>query len=142
MDQCGNHMTSSLPLQIIIFFHWWFCLFWLLMNIFLFSWKVYTYYYSASALGWEITIMVLMLTLEATRFQLASRGNKTEKFLPLAWSAGLAIPSLVGYCFFVELQTYILRLDIILNSISICFVSLELLLSVNTMITFYRMSSR
>ena len=66
----------------------------------------YTYYYSASALGWEITIMVLMLTLEATRFQLASRGNKTEKFLPLAWSAGLAIPSLVGYCFFVDLQTY------------------------------------
>lgn len=83
-------------------------------------------------------MLVLMAFVEHSRLSLASRGNKTEQIPPLLWSICLGVPMLVGFSFFLTIQTYVLRLDVILNTIALVFVSLELLFSLVTSMSFYR----
>jgi len=45
---------------------------------------------------------------------------------------------IVGHSYFLTLQIYVLRLDVILNVISLVFVSLEFLLGILTCLSFYR----
>ena len=52
--------------------------------------------------------MVFLLPLiDASRLKLATRGNKTEQIPPLVWSLLLSVPSILGYIFFMQLQTYV-----------------------------------
>jgi transmembrane protein 216 len=83
-------------------------------------------------------MLFLMAFIENTRIFLASRGNKTEQIPPLVWSMSLSIPMIVGYVYFLTMQTYVLRIDVITNTIALCFVSLELLFSIFTSLSFYR----
>jgi len=41
----------------------------------------------------------------------------------------ISLPIIVGYAWFIRLQTYVMRLDIIVASIGLSFVGLELFLS-------------
>jgi len=111
----NQQMLSSLPLQIF----------------------VHVFYYPPSAFQWEISMTFFLTFIDATRQTLASRGNKTEQLKPLLWSIGLSVPVVVGYTFFLHLQTYVVRSDLILNSISLVLVSFTFLCSVYTAITFY-----
>jgi len=67
----------------------------------------YRFYYPPSAIEWEVSMVFLLSLIDASRRALTSRGNKTEQLKPLAWSIGLAVPVVVGYAFFLDLQTYV-----------------------------------
>ncbi len=41
------------------------------------------------------------------RLELGSRGNKTSECIVLIWSCCLAVPTIVGLCFFLRLQSYV-----------------------------------
>jgi hypothetical protein len=93
-----------------------------------------------------------------------SKGNKTEQIIPLLWALALDVPVLVGYSYYIDLQTYMwerldllpacrcdvmimlmktifalcsLRVDLILNAIGIVFVGLESFACVLTGFSFY-----
>jgi len=83
-------------------------------------------------------MLFLISCIEAPRIFFASKGNKTEQIPPLAWSIALSAPVLVAHTYFLRLQTYVLRLDVIINSISLVFIGLELILSITTFVGFYR----
>ena len=52
--------------------------------------------------------MLFMLAfIEHTRLVLASRGNKTEQIPPLLWSIALGIPMIVGFVYYLTIQTYV-----------------------------------
>lgn len=57
--------------------------------------------------------------------------------LRIGRSLGLAVPVILVYAFILSLQTYVLRLDIIVAIIGLVFVGLEGLLSIGTAISFY-----
>jgi len=86
---------------------------------------------------WEVVIMILLILLNGFRLSLATRGNKTEELSPLVWSMGLIVPALVGHVFFLCLQTYVLQIDVVLNSLSLTFLSTEFILSGYIGYTFY-----
>ena len=65
------------------------------------------FFYPVHAFRWEIAIVVLLTFIDATRQALASRGNKTEELKPILWSVGLTFPVVIGYTFFLHLQTYV-----------------------------------
>lgn len=81
------------------------------------------------AYGWEIVMAIFTAMLDLTRQELASRGNKLGKLDLLLWSIGLSIPLIAGYTFFLCLQSYVLRLDVILNVAALTYLSPQLLIS-------------
>ncbi len=83
-------------------------------------------------------MLALMAFIDGTRLILGSRGNKTEQIPPLAWSIALSIPMALGFSFFLTIQTYVLRLDVVTNTIALVFLGLSFFFSLFTMISFYR----
>ena len=83
--------------------------------------------------------MVIVLGIvEYTRLFLGSRGNKTETVGPLVWSLVLSAPALVAYVYYLRLQIFVTRLDLVLNGIGVGFVALEVLLGMFTIVTFVK----
>ena len=92
--------------------------------------------YPPSALGLEVFQVFLYAIIEMVRIFQASNGNKTEQTGPLLVSLFLAIGTIVVNVVLLELQTYVLRIDFVINLVSICFVSLEVLVSFMAMAKF------
>jgi hypothetical protein len=91
------------------------------------------YYYPGYYLGWDITIDVLYLIIESTRLLLASKANKTSSVYSMIWSLVLGCPILVAHSYYITLQTYVLRVDVVINSIAFFLVGMEMLMSTMTL---------
>ncbi len=52
-------------------------------------------------------MMLLVPFIDMTRRILVSRGNKTEQMVPTVWACSLAPPTILGYVFFLRLQSYV-----------------------------------
>mmetsp|Transcript_3683 Transcript_3683/g.5414 ORF Transcript_3683/g.5414 Transcript_3683/m.5414 type:complete len:149 (+) Transcript_3683:115-561(+) len=133
-----RNVLSSLPLQIILYFNTWYSITFFIMNVLLFSYKGWKYYYSTGTLIWEFVMIFLIALIDTARVFFASKGNKTEQLAPLVWSIAMSIPLLVGHSYFLRLQTYVLRFDVIINAVSVVFICVEFILSIITFIGLYR----
>lgn len=60
-----------------------------------------------SAIRWELALVFMVPITDLCRIKLTTRGNKTEQVGPLIWSSCLAAPTVLGYAFFLEMQTYV-----------------------------------
>ena len=80
-------------------------------------------------------MLIFMTLIELTRQELGTRGNKTGQIIPMLWSLGLTIPVMVAYCYFLRLQSYVLYLDIWLNSLGLAFASLGFLLGLTSILS-------
>ena len=94
--------------------------------------------YPPTALGWEVSFIFLYAVVEMIRLFQASKGNKTEQIRPLFWSLLLSISVITANAYYIDMQTYVMRVDIILNVVSLSFVGLEFILSLIAMIYFSR----
>ena len=94
--------------------------------------------YYPSAIRWELSLVFLLPILDLCRIKLATRGNTTECVKSCFLSSFLAAPSILGYVFFLAMQTYVLHVDVWLNSISLAFVSAEMLFLLAAAVLFGR----
>jgi len=124
--------------QILLFFNAYYSTLFFITTLFLYFYKSYHYHYPYAAFEWELTMLALMAFMETARITLASRGNKTEQTPPLLWSILLSFPMIVGFVFYLTIQTYVLRLDIVMNTVALAFVSTETVISVFTVMSFFR----
>jgi transmembrane protein 216 len=132
-------MLSSLPLQILFFFNGWYDVAFTIAMSSLYAWKGSTLPYPDELrpmLGLEVAIVFLLAIIEYARIFLGTKGNKTEQSGPLLMSLVLGVPAMIANVYFLRLQIYVTRADLVLNAISIAFVGLEILLSMLTIITF------
>ena len=115
---------------------WQFGIFFSLLNIGLFTFKAVEYYYPSEWLGWDLTSVFLYMGFESLRLILLSKGNKTASVMPVATGLVLSgcIAALHGY--YLNLQTYILRVDVILNAIGLALIIAEFMLGAVQLITF------
>ena len=58
---------------------------------------------------------------------LASKANKTASVSAMASSLVLGIPILVAHSYYITLQTYVLRVDVVINAIAFILVGLEMI---------------
>ena len=135
-EDIGRQILSSLSLQILIYFNGWYAVAYFVLEALLFIYKDFHFYYPADILAWEISMLVMLALMEVVRLFLASKGNKTESMRPMLWAILLALPIVTGYVWFLRLQTYVMRLEVILAAIGLSFVGLEFFLSVGAMLTF------
>lgn len=134
-------VLSSLPLQMLFFFNQWYDLLYRIVMLCLFGWKGNWLPYPGdmrALLGLEIAMVIVLGIVEYTRLFLGSRGNKTETVGPLVWSLVLSAPALVAYVYYLRLQIFVTRLDLVLNGIGVGFVALEVLLGMFTIVTFVK----
>jgi len=68
------------------------------------------------------------------------KGNLTEHVLTVVMSLVFTITSFFGFLYLLLWQTYVLRADVILNSIEIVFIGLEVVFSIVCIIVFSRYS--
>ena len=119
---------SSLPLQVLIFFNWHFVVFFFFVNLALLVYKSVAYYYPVYYLGWDIAIDFLYAIIESTRLLLASKANKTSQMIYMLESLLLGCAVIVAHAYYITLQTYVLRVDLVINSIAFFVVGLEMIL--------------
>lgn len=118
---------SSLPLQVLIFFNGCWSVFWFLAMLAIFIWKGVELPYPANRLAPEVVLVFACLLVEAVRLFIGSKGNKTENHLLVIFFLVLSLFAALGNIFYVVFQTYVLRIDMALNVVSMVFVGLEVL---------------
>ncbi|KAJ1417692.1 hypothetical protein B484DRAFT_400722 [Ochromonadaceae sp. CCMP2298] len=133
---------SSLPLQMMLYFSNHFTPLFFILNILLYTYKATQYFFPGRLLGWELTTVFMFLLIDGTRLILASKGNKTSTIPPLVSSLVLAMPMIVLHAYYISLQTYILRIDIVLNSIALVLLGSETILSVMVFLNIYLASRK
>jgi hypothetical protein len=82
--------------------------------------------------------LLAFVPMEAARLWLATSGNMKEDAVPLALSGLIAVAVVTLHVYYVGLQTYVLMLDVIINTISLIFVGVEVLAGVCVMFFFQR----
>ncbi|KAF5839358.1 hypothetical protein DUNSADRAFT_1042 [Dunaliella salina] len=125
-----RRVLTSLTLQILIFFSiWWNC-FYYVLNILVFVYKGLVLPYPQQNFDMEFSFAWLYIILEIPRLFLVTKGNKAEQVIPIIFSLVLALPLLAMYAYFIDFQTYVLKVDLILNGIALGFIGLQVLLSI------------
>jgi len=134
-------MLSSLPLQILLYFNGWWDVLYTVIMLVLFIWKDNRLPYHdelQDLLGLEIGLVFALGLLEYARILLGSRGNKTEQAGPLIGCLLLSCPAIVANVYYLHLQIYVTRADVIVNSISLIFIGLEVFLALLTSLSFLK----
>uniref|UniRef100_A0A8C2TRC4 Transmembrane protein 216 n=1 Tax=Coturnix japonica TaxID=93934 RepID=A0A8C2TRC4_COTJA len=83
-------------------------------------------------------MLLLYLSIEATRIFFGSKGNLCQRKGPLAVCLALTVPAAIMAIYCLLLQTYALRLEAILSAILLLFYSMELLLGGLALASFSR----
>ena len=133
---------SSLPLQVLIFFNWHYLVFFFLLNLALFTYKSVNFYYPSDYLGWDITIDFLYAITESCRLLLKSKANKTSQMDGMFWALILGLPIITAHAYLIALQTYVLRIDLVINSIAFVMVGIEMIVGFIAYTAFFMQSRR
>ena len=94
--------------------------------------------YPNGALAAEVVLLIILSGLEAIRLFLAKKGNKTERIGSVVSSLIITVPSMFGCIYLLVWQTYVLRVEVILNALQLGFIAFEVLLAIIACITFAR----
>ncbi|OQR98713.1 hypothetical protein ACHHYP_08270 [Achlya hypogyna] len=122
----GHELLSSLPLEVLLFFNRWFSHVYIAISAVVFVYKaMYLPYPPTGAFTWEVLFLGLYYLIDQVRIFQASKGNKTEQVFPLLTACLLTLPCVVSLSYYISLQTYVLRVDVVLNAIGLVFVGLE-----------------
>mmetsp|Transcript_26199 Transcript_26199/g.25040 ORF Transcript_26199/g.25040 Transcript_26199/m.25040 type:complete len:147 (-) Transcript_26199:97-537(-) len=133
---------SSLPLQVLVFLNWHFTAFFFIINLCLYTFKAVVYYYPPRYLGLDLVLIFLYLFVDYTRLLLASKGNKTSQMNPMAGSLILSMPLIVLHVYYITLQTYVLRVDVVINAFALFFIGAETILGLIAFLIFLSASKK
>mmetsp|Transcript_26954 Transcript_26954/g.45092 ORF Transcript_26954/g.45092 Transcript_26954/m.45092 type:complete len:148 (+) Transcript_26954:84-527(+) len=138
----SRNSFSSLPLQMLLYFSYHFTPFFFVLNICLYTYKAASFFFPGRLLGWELTTVFLFLIIDGTRIVMGSKGNKTTSMAPLVSSLILSIPMIILHAYYISLQTYVLRVDIVLNSIALFLLAAEAILTLFVFLNIYLASRK
>lgn len=129
--------SSSLPLQVLIYFDVFFSWLWIAASLVLLVYKGDQFPYPGDILAAEVVGVLLVGLVTSVRLKLGGYGNKTQRVWPTLGFLFLTCVVILSYVYFLTWQTYVTRVDLILNAMGLVFVSLEALLSVFTVFVFF-----
>ncbi|XP_037694173.1 transmembrane protein 216 isoform X2 [Choloepus didactylus] len=147
---------SSTPLEILFFLNGWYYATYFLLELFIFLYKGLLLPYPTANLVLDVVMLLLYLGIEVIRLFFGqgkqatwrrlqklcltgTKGNLCQRKMPLGISVALTFPSAMMAFYYLLLQTYVLRLEAIMNGILLFFCGSELLLEVLTLAAFSSM---
>ncbi|XP_015842832.1 transmembrane protein 216 isoform X3 [Peromyscus maniculatus bairdii] len=131
---------SSTPLEVLFFLNGWYYATYFLLELLIFLYKAGLLLpYPTANLVLDVVMLFLYLGVEVIRLFFGTKGNLCQRKMPLGISVALTFPSAMMASYYLLLQTYVLRLEAIMNSILLFFCGSELLLEMLTLATFSSM---
>ncbi|XP_030621442.1 transmembrane protein 216 [Chanos chanos] len=134
----GKRQLSSAPLQVLFYLNGWYFAAFFIAEALMFIYKGLLLPYHESNLILDVVLLLLFLGLETLRLFYGWKGNLCERSLALSLSVSVLVPCTVLSVYYLLLQTFVLRLEFLLNAILLCFYSLELILGIMTISAFSR----
>merc|ERR1711907_315807 len=125
--------TDRVLLEALLYFSRLFVFFYWFVGNIMFVFKGLNLPYPTGTIIGEMILLTVICIIDANRIFLASRGNKTEKTPPMAWSLLLCLFAFGGYLYMAIGQVYVLRLELIANGVSLGLVGLGFLSTLWTM---------
>ena len=117
--------NSHFMFQTMIDFHRLFTLFYFLAEIVLFVYKDNKLHYPPHSISVEIVCLIFFLIVQLVRFYLGALGNRSETSIFVLFCLIFVIVPLYTYVQFLILQTYVLKLEVILNAFGLCITGIE-----------------
>lgn len=133
-------VNSSLFYEVLMYLNSYYFGTFVICEILLDVFKIWTLPYPFNNIILEVSILLLLCCVEYIRIYLGRKGNLTVTSLPLIISNFLLCPSVTGIIYLLLWQTYVLRLEVILCYIQLVMQTLEFIISVICIITFYKCS--
>ncbi|XP_039975854.1 transmembrane protein 216 [Xiphias gladius] len=135
----GNQpILSSIPLQVLLYLNSWYFAAFYVAEILMFVYKGLSLPYPSNNLVLDVVLLVIFLGLETLRIFYGWKGNLCERSLALCASLFILFPCTALAVYYLLLQTFVLRLEFILNAVLLCFYSLEFLLGLLSISAFSR----
>ncbi|KAK9962952.1 hypothetical protein ABG768_006187 [Culter alburnus] len=131
-------VLSSTPLQILFHLNSWYFAAFFIAEILMFIYKGVILPYPQSNLILDVVLLLLFLGLETLRLFYGWKGNLCQRSLALFVSVSVLVPCAVLSVYYLLLQTFVLRLEVVLNAVLLCFYGFELLLGMMTISVFSR----
>ncbi|NXJ07062.1 TMM80 protein, partial [Odontophorus gujanensis] len=128
----NSYQLSSIPLQLLFYINQFYYIFYFVVTLTMIVYKSHVFSYPDQFLALDLTLLCIMATLEVLRLYLGSRGNLAEDEGPLGLSLAIMIGSIVLSVYFLVWQTYVLKVDVIINSVLLLMYGLESVLQVLT----------
>lgn len=138
MAAAQGQVLSSLPLQVLMYFHGWFDWIFVILSLVLYVYKGQVLPYPEDFLAMEVVGILLIAAIDPCRLLLGSRGNKTETLAPIIWFICLSVPLILGHVYYVRYQVFVLRADQVLNGFSLAFLALEFFLALWAALVFWQ----
>uniref|UniRef100_A0A8C2TP78 Transmembrane protein 80 n=1 Tax=Coturnix japonica TaxID=93934 RepID=A0A8C2TP78_COTJA len=121
---------SSVPLQMLFYINGFYYIFYFVATLAMLIYKSQVFSYPDGFLAPDLALLCIMAVLEALRLYLGSKGNLIEEEAPLGLSLVITVVSMILSVYFLIWQTYVLKADVILNTILLFMYGLESVLQV------------
>ncbi|KAM8733783.1 transmembrane protein 216 isoform 1-T1 [Acanthopagrus schlegelii] len=131
-------ILSSTPLQVLFYLNSWYFAAFYLAEILMFIYKGILLPYPSDNLVLDVVLLLLFLGLETLRIFYGWKGNLCERSLASCVSLFILIPCVALAVYYLLLQTFVLRLELLLSAVLLCFYGLEFLLGLLSVSAFSR----
>jgi len=119
--------VSSLRLQTLLYFDFWFCWIYILAELACFFFKSdFLNFPFPKSFTYEIRAMISLILMNFVKIKIGNLGNKSESSHFTTWFIMLCLGALIGFIFFLRYQVFVLQLEFILNGITCGFTAMEL----------------
>jgi len=125
---------SSTALHILLHVNILYTILWFILEILLFIFKYYHLSYVPNAFGTEFSIVFVLCLNDFLRHFFGIKGNLMLKTGLLIIFILYGLFCAIGFVFFLILQSYVQRLEIILSGIGLALILIEILLTIITLI--------
>ena len=119
---------SLLLLQTLLYFDWWYTLLLFVMTGGLFVFKLYALPYPQGYFSIEIVILLIYLGLALQRISYGMKGNKIESAKYIWMMFIMTVFCAFCNAYFISSQSYILKIEVLLQGIALIFALLEVVL--------------
>ncbi|XP_037531418.1 transmembrane protein 216 [Nematolebias whitei] len=131
-------VLSSAPLQVLFYLNSWYFAAFYLAEVLIFIYKGILLPYPSDNLVLDVVLLLLFLALETLRIFYGWKGNLCERSLSSFLSLFILFPCAALAVYYLLLQTFVLRLEVLLSAVLLCFYGLEFLLGVISISAFSR----
>ncbi|NWS49373.1 TMM80 protein, partial [Probosciger aterrimus] len=132
----SSSQMSSVPLQLLFYVNGIYLIFYFLATLAILLYKSQAFSYPEDFLSVDLTLLVIMAIAEVLRLYLGVRGNLTEEEGLLGLSLVMTVGSVFLAVYFLVWQTYVLKIDVILNTILLLFCGMESILKISAIAAF------
>ena len=111
--------NGSFIFQTLMEFHQVYSIIYFIIEELLMAYKIHYFHIRPYAAGFEVTGLIFYLFVQFGRFYFGSMGNRAEASIFVIFCVAFSIGAIYTYIHYLLLQTYVLRVELITNSVGL-----------------------